>query len=402
MKRARIEHARETRSFVPDWYGKRVLALGEQHAARIALSGPSAPGLLVRPRPGPRRARPAADAQGGHQGRQRPHDELDDRAVPEAGLGRLVFPDLPPDEASRGWSSELLHVLRLDEEDPIAVWRARADALVTRRAADRAALRRAALRGPGHRPDSACCAHRAGGRPVRDRRRHRAHAEPPDRGGVHHARPERADGHVTSTKPLVLIDGTVVRGLRRALRGRPGGRTSRRPGQRDVAAIAGRDEGAARLGEGRWSTARAASASSGRSQRADAGPRGRPAQPPQPRGTPRGLPVSSDRGQRLAALANSRRSTARGLEAHDEVRTDGAVHQHERLGGGHRAVRALGIGRGEHLLRQEGQLCSMPSPRSGTGPRASPTRAAGQWSGRCPGLRSGARRSAAGTAARRR
>src|SRR5919112_4334867 len=47
VKRARIEFAREdTLEFVPSWYGERVLALGEQRAARIGLSGPSAPGLL--------------------------------------------------------------------------------------------------------------------------------------------------------------------------------------------------------------------------------------------------------------------------------------------------------------------------------------------------------------------
>ena len=47
IKRARIEHAApETLDFVPEWYGQRILALGDQHAARVALSGPSAPGLL--------------------------------------------------------------------------------------------------------------------------------------------------------------------------------------------------------------------------------------------------------------------------------------------------------------------------------------------------------------------
>ena len=47
IKRARVEHAREvTLDFVPDWYGSRILALGDERAARIGLSGPSAPGLL--------------------------------------------------------------------------------------------------------------------------------------------------------------------------------------------------------------------------------------------------------------------------------------------------------------------------------------------------------------------
>src|SRR3954469_17860381 len=48
VKRARIEHAREeTLSYVPPWYGRRVLSLGEHHAARVALSGTVAPGLLA-------------------------------------------------------------------------------------------------------------------------------------------------------------------------------------------------------------------------------------------------------------------------------------------------------------------------------------------------------------------
>ena len=40
VKRARVEFGRaETLDFVPSWIGERVLALGDQHAARIGLSG---------------------------------------------------------------------------------------------------------------------------------------------------------------------------------------------------------------------------------------------------------------------------------------------------------------------------------------------------------------------------
>src|SRR5436190_7376590 len=47
VKRARIEHAPEdTLDYVPPWYGERMLALGEHRAARIAIAGPSVPGLL--------------------------------------------------------------------------------------------------------------------------------------------------------------------------------------------------------------------------------------------------------------------------------------------------------------------------------------------------------------------
>src|SRR5919107_1873822 len=48
VKRARVEHAAEdTLDFVPSWMGDKILALGKEHAARIGLSGPSAPGLLA-------------------------------------------------------------------------------------------------------------------------------------------------------------------------------------------------------------------------------------------------------------------------------------------------------------------------------------------------------------------
>src|SRR4051794_4595283 len=47
VKRARIQYAAEdTLDYVPPWLGERILALGDHHAARVALSGPVAPGLL--------------------------------------------------------------------------------------------------------------------------------------------------------------------------------------------------------------------------------------------------------------------------------------------------------------------------------------------------------------------
>ena len=88
-----------------------------------------------------------------------------------------------------------------------------------------------------------------GGR-LHDRRRPAPLPEPADRGGVHDAGPERTSGHVTSTKPLVLRDGTIIRGLRVALRGRRRGRrstptrTSRRCARSSTI-----DDGALRLGE---------------------------------------------------------------------------------------------------------------------------------------------------------
>ncbi len=89
VKRARIEHARpDTLDFVPPWYGERVLALGEQRGASIQLSGSSAPGLLADLDPALVGKDRLPCGQGGHPGRQRPHVELDDLSLPDAGLGR--------------------------------------------------------------------------------------------------------------------------------------------------------------------------------------------------------------------------------------------------------------------------------------------------------------------------
>ena len=59
---------------------------------------------------------------------------------PTPAWAALVFPDLEPAERAGAARAELLHVLRLDEDDPIAAWKERADALVG--AAERLSARR--------------------------------------------------------------------------------------------------------------------------------------------------------------------------------------------------------------------------------------------------------------------
>jgi aminopeptidase len=61
--------------------------------------------------------------------------------------------------------------------------------------------------------------------------------------------PARADGHVTATKPLVLIDGTVVRNLRVRFEGGRAVQVDADTGQDVMRTIAERDTGAGRLGE---------------------------------------------------------------------------------------------------------------------------------------------------------
>jgi aminopeptidase len=252
VKRARVELAREeTLSFVPPWYGERVKALGEHRAARIALSGPIAPGLLsdLDPVRAGRDRLPAVK-----EGIQVVNDRTTNWTIapcPQPAWAGLVFPDLPADEGLARLEHELLHVLRLDEEDPIAVWHARADALVS--VAERLSERRfdaLHYEGPGTDltigllPSSGW---RAARFQTVDGIEHMPNL--PTEEVFTTPDPERADGTVTATKPLVLVDGTVVRDL--VVRFEGGRAVDVRAGQggETLATIAQTDEGASRLGE---------------------------------------------------------------------------------------------------------------------------------------------------------
>jgi aminopeptidase len=252
VKRARIEHARdETLEFVPEWYGSRMLALGDLRGARIGLSGPSAPGVLedLDPVRAGKDRLPAVKESGKVVNERTTNWSIIPASTP--AWASLVFPDLPPEEAQAALDERLLHVLRLDEHDPIAAWRARADTLVS--VAERLTARRFdALRyeGPGTDLTLGLLA---------GAKWQAARFQTVD--GIEHMPnlpteevfttpdPTRADGQVTSTKPLVLADGTVVRGLRVRFEHGIAVEIESDSAQDTMRTIAGRDEGAARLGE---------------------------------------------------------------------------------------------------------------------------------------------------------
>ena len=126
VKRVRLERAAEdTLDFVPSWYGRRLLALGEGHGVRISITPQIPPGLLDGIDP----ARAGRDALPAHQenfaviNARTTSWTVVPWAVPE--WARLVHPDL--DEASamaRLWE-QLVYVLRLDEPNPAAAWHTR-------------------------------------------------------------------------------------------------------------------------------------------------------------------------------------------------------------------------------------------------------------------------------------
>jgi aminopeptidase len=251
VKRARILYADEdTLEYVPPWLGERLLALGEVRAARIGMTGPVAPGLM-------------ADLDPERAGRdQLPFLKeaakvVNDRTTnwtaipgPTVPWAKLVFPDLDDEAAYARLWEQLLHVLRLDEDDPIAAWSARADTLVGA-AARMTARRFGALHfeGPGTDltvgllPTSSWMAARFS---TADGIEHMPNL--PTEEVFTTPDPLRVDGTVTSTKPLV-VGGTIVRGLKVRFEGGRAVDIQADEGGEMLAQYTQRDDGASRLGE---------------------------------------------------------------------------------------------------------------------------------------------------------
>ena len=129
---------------------------------------------------------------------------------------RLVRPDVPIEEAYATLWEEVAHVCRLDEDDPVAAWNRRMDAN------ERAASKLTELAFDALRYHGPTIELELGLLPTS--KWHHTRFSTAD-GHVHHPNipseevftspdPQRADGWVESTKPLVLNDGSVVRGLR--------------------------------------------------------------------------------------------------------------------------------------------------------------------------------------------
>jgi len=251
IKRSRILHADEdTLHYVPPWYGERVLALGEHRAARVALTGPSMPGLL-------------SDLDPVRAGRdQLPFLRESAQVVnarttnwtavpcPTKPWAVIVYPQIEPAQALERLWKDVLHMCRLDEDDPVAAWTERQDTLSS-----------VAARLTGHGFDAL---HFEGpGTDLRvgllpTSRFISARFETVD--GIRHMPnlpseeifttpdPERVDGHVRSTKPLVA-GGTIIRGLRARFEGGRAVSIEADEGGELLANYATRDDGASRLGE---------------------------------------------------------------------------------------------------------------------------------------------------------
>jgi aminopeptidase len=215
VKRARLMNAEEdTLDFVPKWFGDRLLALGDEHAARIVFVPRVSPGVLdgVDPKRAGRDQLPDLKER---------LEVINKRLInwtilpyPTQPWAELVHPDLEAGAALAKLSEELAHVCRLDLQDPVAAWRERNESLHS--AANRLTERKfdaIRLHGPGTDltvgllPTSIW---EGGTTSTVDGVEHLPNL--PTEEVFTTPDPARADGVVRATKPLD-VGGTIVNGL---------------------------------------------------------------------------------------------------------------------------------------------------------------------------------------------
>ena len=251
FKRARAVYADpETLRYVPPWLGERALALGEHRCARVALTGPVEPQLLdgVDPiligldmLPALPEAMQVVDAL-----------TTNWTAVPcpTSGWAELVYPELEaPDALARLWN-EVAYICRLDEDDPVQAWERRL-AKLTAMSERLDELHLDALRFEGPGTDLTIGL-------LRSAEWSAARFKTID--GIVHAPnipteevfttpdPQRVDGVVTATKPLVT-SGATITGLRVEFRDGRAVRFDAEQGAEVLRGLSEHDDGAARLGE---------------------------------------------------------------------------------------------------------------------------------------------------------
>jgi aminopeptidase len=252
VKRSRILFAPdETLEFVPPWLPARLNALAERGDARLSLGGVVSPDALA----GLDAARLGRDQLPWLKESNRVIDERSTNwtivPCPHPEWAKLVFPELPPEEAYERLWGEIWHILRLDEDDPRAAWDERVEVLKTSaEKLNACGFDAIELVGPGTEltvgllPTSLW---QSGDFETREGLRHLPNL--PTEEVFTAPDPLRVEGHVTSTRPLVLKDGAIIRGLRVRFEG---GRAVELDADESGGALRAKldlDEGAGRLGE---------------------------------------------------------------------------------------------------------------------------------------------------------
>jgi aminopeptidase len=251
LKRERVLFAPDdVLDFVPPWYGERALQLGNERGATISLSGPIEPHLFD-------------DLDPGRLGRdvfprvKEWTTVINERTVnwcvapgPSGNWARLVFPNLEPEAALDKLWELVVHICRLDEDDPEVSWQDRSSVLkgVAKRLTD-LQFDAIHLEGPGTDltvgllPTSHWM---GGGDATVDAIPHMANL--PTEEVFTSPDPERTKGFVRATKPL-STQGRIIDGLTVLFEGGRAVAIEAESGAETLRAMVAQDEGGARLGE---------------------------------------------------------------------------------------------------------------------------------------------------------
>jgi aminopeptidase len=250
VKRARLELAADdTLDYIPPWIEQRMDWLSDERAARVSLAGASASVL-----DGLDPARTARDLL--------PYISAVPRVAnarttnwtagpcPNPAWAQRVHPELEPAAALEKLWDEIIHVLRLDGDDPVQAWQERMETIVA--SAARMTERRfdaLHLQGPGTdltigllRSSTWLAAKFT----TADGLTH--YPNLPTEEIFTTPDPERVDGHVSATMPLELY-GSYMNGIRIEFQGGRAVKADADAGADALRATLAKDDGASRLGE---------------------------------------------------------------------------------------------------------------------------------------------------------
>lgn len=252
LKHSRLKHAdRDTLDYVPQWVRDRMLQLGEMNAARISFQGPPAPTLMD-------------DIDSDRLGldmmpRLRESIEVTMKQQtnwtivpwPNPDWATMVHPDLSEADAYAKLWEEIAYVCRLNEENPTKAWEARLKTLEDG-AARLTEMRLDSLHfvGPGTDltvgllPSSRWMAGR-----MSTIKGIEYCANLPTEEVFTAPDPNRADGYVRATKPLLIPGSARIEGLTVRFEGGRAVELNADKGAEILRGMAARDEGACRLGE---------------------------------------------------------------------------------------------------------------------------------------------------------
>ena len=252
VKHSRLKHAGvETLDYVPDWTRERMLALGEMNAARFTFQGPPQPHLMddIAPERLGMDTLPRLRESTLVTGMRTTNWTITPFPNPE--WAKLVHPDLAVEQAYAKLWEQVAWICRLTEPDPAAAWSARLAELESH-AARLNELRLDALQFTGPGTDL-----RVGLLPSSIWKSGRDQtvgglefvANLPTEEVFTAPDPERVEGVVRATKPLLIPGSSAIEGLEVRFQGGRVVSIEASKGAEILRGFTSRDEGASRLGE---------------------------------------------------------------------------------------------------------------------------------------------------------